>query len=159
MTKQDDWYIPERTRALATMYLTRRPDLTVKFERDTGLDILVEIGGRAGVEWRAFGVVLLGSMSKTTISGANKYLNKNAKWLNRGELIHRIPSPTCLFYFTMKDDAGYYTWMAEPIVKDDAAKLKFHTTADCRLLDRAGLDEIVSRVNDWYNALYSPIPA
>ena len=59
----------------------------------------------------------------------------------------------CVFYFTVKDDKGYYTWGHEPVVEKGQAKLRPRTEADCRLLDDKSLAEIVSRVNAWYDAL------
>jgi hypothetical protein len=155
MANAKDWYIPERTRALATMYLTRRRDLILKYEdEDAGIDILVEIAERRRTGRRMFGVELKGTKSRTTIGHANKILGPSVqKFLGFPEL----PYPVFLAYFTMVDNAGYYTWLTEPIIDDGSAKLSRHEEADCRLLDRAGLDEIVDRVNAWYNVFYSTI--
>ena len=155
MKVEDKWFIDERTRALATMYLTRRRDLILKYEgEDAGIDILVEIDERMKTGRRMFGVELKGTKSKTTISLANKGLKPSVQRFRR---FPELPYPVCLIYFTMVDNAGYYTWLTEPVIETQSAKLKRHEAADCRLLDRAGLDELVDRVNAWYDVFYSTI--
>ena len=137
------------------MYLTRRRDLILKYEgEDAGIDILVEIAQRAKTGRRMFGVELKGTMSKTTVSHANKMLKPSVqKFLRYPEL----PYPICLIYFTMVDNAGYYTWLTEPIIEDGSARLKRHEEADCHVLDRTGLDDVVDRVSAWYDVFYSTI--
>jgi hypothetical protein len=57
----------------------------------------------------------------------------------------------------MDDDQGYYTWVAEPEVLDNAPRLLMHGEAHCRKLDRAALDEIISLVDHCYDAFFGRI--
>jgi hypothetical protein len=68
-----------------------------------------------------------------------------------------FPYPVCLFYFTMDDNQGYYTWVAEPAVTADGPRLLMHEAAHCRKLDTAALGEIVAKVDGWYDAFFSQI--
>ncbi len=156
MAKHDDW-IDERLPALATMFLTRREDLSLKRgDRAESIDMVVGILAHDGdgrePGRRTFGVELRGAMSPVTIVRANKTL---------GAVLHRrvqpakVPYPVCLLFFTMEDDAGYYTWVLEPLIRDGLAKLRRRHEADCQQFDRAGLDEVVCKVNEWYDVFYS----
>jgi Domain of unknown function (DUF4365) len=152
-------YIEPRTRALATMYLTRRPDLILHYEDSAGdirIDILVDIVNEKRTGRRMFGVELRGTMQPATLAQANAVLTPSINAMRRRP---SLPYPVCLFYFTMEDNAGYYTWLAEPVVKGNAAKLKLHDEAHCEVLDRAALDAIVERVEHWYDALYAALIA
>ncbi len=69
------------------------------------------------------------------------------------EIEHVPLFPVCLFYFTMEETQGWYTWVAEPVVTETGAtRLAHHEQASCELLDRAALDLIVEKVNRWYDA-------
>jgi hypothetical protein len=157
MGKRNVAYIEPRIRALATMYLTRRPDLALHFEdRDTGIDILVDIVNKNRAGRRMFGVELRGTNAPVSFAHANAVLKPSINTMRR---YPSLPYPVCLFYFTMEDNAGYYTWLAEPVVKGNAAKLKLHDEAHCEVLDRATLDAIVERVDHWYDAFYAALIA
>lgn len=157
MSKQKQWFVAERVRALATMYLTRRRDLTLKFEdKDGGLDILVEIVQDERAGRRMFGVELRGTISAVSIDHANKILKPSIQKMRR---FPELPYPICLFYFTMEDNAGYYTWLAEPVIKENAAKLRYHDDAHCQPLDKHALDQLVDRINQWYDILYTTLIA
>jgi hypothetical protein len=68
-----------------------------------------------------------------------------------------FPYPVCLFYFTMDDDQGYYSWVAEPAVEAGQPRLLMHAAPHCRKLDAAALDDIVQKVDHWYDAFFSRI--
>ena len=148
-----EWYLGERVKALAIMHLTRRNDLLIKAEvrePEVNEDLLVEIVSPQNAGWRRFGVSLRGTKVPVTLDRADQYLTTSLRRLREhGE----FPYPSCLFYFTMDDNQGYFTWIAEPIVDDEIPKLRLHEDARCSRLDRDALDRIVSRVNDWYDAL------
>jgi hypothetical protein len=69
-----DRFLAERARAMATVILTRRDDLTIaETKDDTGLDYHVYVG-RGGKAVRAmFGVLLRGVMSPVTPEHANTH--------------------------------------------------------------------------------------
>jgi hypothetical protein len=151
--------IDERLPALATMYLTRREDLSLKrADRSESVDLVVDVrapdkDGR-GPGRRTFGVELKGSMSPVTIARANKMLGAV---LDRRVQPPKVPYPVCLLFFTMEDDAGYYTWVLEPLIRDGLARLRHRHEADCRRLDRTALDDVVRQVNEWYDVFYSTV--
>ena len=88
-------------------------------------------------------------MSSVTNNQANAQLNPTMGGLAAGDVYF----PVCVFYFTVKDDKGYYTWGHEPVIETGQAKLRSRTEADCHPLDDQSLAEIVSCVNAWYDAL------
>jgi hypothetical protein len=156
--KEQEWFVAERARALALMHLTRRDDLIVTAAgQGVGLDYLVYIakGGQAREgSARQFGVFLRGTKSAVTEEHLDKVLRPTMQGLLR---IGPFPYPVCLFHFTMDDDQGYFTWVAEPAVTREGPRLLMRREAHCRKLDRAALDDIVGRVDRWYDAFFESI--
>jgi hypothetical protein len=154
-----EWFVAERSKVLARVYLTRRDDLVIRDPgagRDVGLEYLVGItreGEKSSV--RQFGVVLRAARDRVTEEHLNKILRPTMEsFLRVGE----FPYPVCLLYFTMDDNQGYYTWIAEPTLTEDGKpRLQVHSTADCKKLDREALDKIVSQVDAWYDAFFANI--
>ena len=156
-TKQQTNFIAERVESLAIMHLTRRADLTVRREIrevDAVMDLLVEINEQGKPSgWKKFGIYLQGTKTPVTVSNANTKLkiSLNRFFNNYGEPAF----PFCLFYFTMDDNQGYFTWVAEPVVEKGRSRLKYHIEkADCVLLNDDVLDQIVDEVNAYYAAFY-----
>lgn len=150
------WFVAERARALAMIHLTRRDDLVVqKAGEGLGLEFIVRITKEAGEpSLRQFGVFLRGSKSSATEAHLDKVLRPV---LRSFVGIGQFPYPVCLFHFTMDDDKGYYTWVAEPAVAHGGPRLLMHQAPHCRTLDRAALDEIVEKVDRWYDAFFGRI--
>ena len=145
-------FISERVRDLAVMYLTRRSDLEVKCQEngDKWVDCIVEITGKDKPSRRMFGVELRGTMSPVTDDHANKVLLPSMQSMRRrGD----FPFPVYLLYFTMKDNGGRFTWIAEPVIKDGKPALQYHEKADTKKFDRRTLDEIVDKINRWFDAM------
>jgi hypothetical protein len=157
MSKNDqEWFIGERSKALALMHLTRRKDLFVMTPGgDVGLEFIVSIAKEDGERsLRQFGVLLRGTKSPVKEEELNETLRPTLQSLQR---LGQFPDPVCLLYFTMDDDQGYVTWVAEPKVVDNTPRLLMHGDAHCRKLNRALLDEIVSLVDRWYDAFFARI--
>jgi hypothetical protein len=156
--KASDWFIGERMESLAIVYLTRRPDLTVRRETREGdrvVDLMVEIVDPERPGWKKFGVHLQGTKTPVTVDQANKAATLD---LRRFRSTYGEPTlPYCLFYFTIDDGQAYVTWIAEPVIRGGRPKLQYHKVADCTQLDREALDRIVERINAWYDAYYSDI--
>jgi hypothetical protein len=154
--ESQEWFITERTRALAMVHLTRRDDLVIRnAPPGVGLDLLVGLTRKKGEQSvRQFGVFLRGTTDPVTAADLDKRLRPAMKSFLR---IGPFPYPVCLFHFTMDGDQGRYTWVAEPAVTDDAARLVMHEAAHCRELDRAALDEIVVKVDRWYDAFFRQV--
>ena len=67
-----------------------------------------------------------------------------------------FPFPVVLFFFTMEDNQEWYTWVAEPVASPDGAvELRIRDEASCQPLDDHAMDEIVARINGWYDAYYA----
>jgi hypothetical protein len=157
MRKQEqEWFIAERARALALMHLTRRQDLVItESRRDGGLDFIVTIAKpEEEKSLRQFGVFLRGSKAAATEEQLDQALLPTMQSLQR---LGQFPYPACLLYFTMDDDEGYFTWVVEPDIENEALRLLSHGEAHCRKLDRAVLDEIVARVDRWYDSFFGRI--
>ncbi len=154
--EKQKWFVAERARALAMIHLTRRDDLMVmKAGQGLGLEFIVTVAKEGGgPSLRQFGVALRGTKSPVTVAHLDKVL-RPAMQSFRG--VGAFPYPVCLFHFTMDDDQGYYTWVAEPAVAGGEARLLMHQTAHCRILDRAALDEMVGQVDRWYDAFFGRI--
>jgi hypothetical protein len=149
--------IAERVRSLAIVHLTRRPDLNVAEETaDVGFDLRVTMlpGEKLGV--RQFGVELKGVWRRVTAGHANKVLRPALQHLLR---YAPYPYPIVVFFFTMEDDQGWYTWAAEPVVSGEVCELVNHGDASCRPLDAQAVDEVVAAVDRWYDAKYLSYPA
>lgn len=145
-------FIAERVRDLAVMYLTRRKDLEVRWEENSQewVDALVEIKGKDTPGRRLFGVELRGTMAPVTDDHANKVLRPSMQsMLRRGD----FPFPVCLLYFTMQNNEGRFTWIAEPVLENGKPLLKYHGEADTRKFDKEALDGIVEKVNQWFDAM------
>jgi hypothetical protein len=151
MTEQQPWFLGMRSEALAMVYLTRRDDLRVtRVDDPSAIDLLVEIapGGRAtghifGVSIKAQAEPLSGDPAHGTLS-----LPFSPPPSASGSL------PICLFLFTMQDETAYYAWLREPGLAEDATPRLHSNDSPClRPLDRESLDEIIARVERWYEAL------
>ncbi|HWG45085.1 MAG TPA: hypothetical protein VN688_20110 [Gemmataceae bacterium] len=154
---EQEWFIVERGRALARMHLTRRDDLIVtEAGKDVGLDYLVYITkADEKPSVRQFGLALRSTRNAVTEEKLSKVLRPTMQALLR---VGDFPYPVCLFSFTMEDNQGYSTWIAEPVLTEDGKpRLRMHSAASCTKLDRAALDRIVNQVDAWYDAFFSSI--
>ena len=152
MTNEDrDLLFGERARALATIVLTRRGDLTlVDTKRDTGLDFHVTIHREDKPMRLMFGVLLRGVSAPVTAEHANRVLGPT---MGQFQGMRKFTYPVCLLFFTMREEQAFFSWLAEPVVTDGVPKLVHHDKADCVALT----DELVGRVIDqivaWYDAV------
>lgn len=154
--EKQKWFVAERARALAMIHLTRRDDLIVtKADQGSGLEFIVSITREEGEpSLRRFGVFLRGTKGPLTEARLDAVLRPAMRSLfGMGE----FPYPVCLFHFSMDDDKGHYTWVAEPSVTDEGPRLLMHQAPHCRKLDRAALDGIVDKVDRWYDAFFGQI--
>jgi hypothetical protein len=147
-------FIAERVRALAVVYLTRRDDLIVSEETvDVGIDLWVTLNLEDKDGHRKFGVELRGVRSAVTADHANNVLYPSMqKMLRYGP----FPFPVVLFFFTMENNEGWYTWAAEPVITTGGEfELVQHGTASCRPLNSEAIDDIVEAVDRWYDAFFA----
>src|SRR5437899_2725299 len=102
------WFIAERSRALALMHLSHRKDLVIKEVKDQeiGLSFLLSIvKENVPPSVRQFGITLGGSASPVTAEQLNKILRPTTESFLRRR---QFPYPVGLLHFTMQDDQGYF---------------------------------------------------
>lgn len=151
-------FLAERARALATVLLTRRADLMiVEAKPGSGLDLHVYIEREDRPMRLLLGVLLRGNFASSTPDAANKALGPTLHDFRR---LGKFTAPVCLFYFTMRDDRAFFSWLAEPVVTEEGSpKLLHRKTADCEELTDERLGQILDRVVAWYDALEAVLTA
>lgn len=155
--KAKELFLADRVRALAAVILTRRDDLTIaETKQSTGLDLHVYIDREEKPMRLAFGVLLRGSSSSMTSEAANKALGPA---MGQFQGMRKFIYPVCLFFFTMRDEKVYFSWLAEPVLSNGGPKLVHHAKANCVELRDDFLDQAVQRIVDWYDAVESVLIA
>ena len=98
------------------------------------------------------------SVESVTIEQANEQLEPTLGGLRAA--LGEMEYPVCVFFFTARDDQGYWTWGYEPVVLPDGqAQLHIRSAADCRKLNDESLAEIINRVDKWYDAFFAALLA
>jgi hypothetical protein len=144
-------FVAERSRALAVIILTRRGDLTVaETKQDTGLDFHVSIEREDKPMRLTFGVLLRGVTSSVTAEQANALL---VPTLGHFRGMRKFTYPVCLFFFTMREEQAFFSWLAEPVVTAGAPKLVHRDRAACVPLTDELLGRVVEQVVAWYDAV------
>ncbi len=67
--------------------------------------------------------------------------------------MRKFTYPVCLFFFTMREEQAFFSWLAEPVVTDAGPKLVHHDKADCEELTDKLLGQVVDQVVAWYDAV------
>lgn len=144
-------FIADRVRAMATVVLTRRDDLVVtETKQGTGLDLHVFIDREDKPMRLAFGVLLRGVSSPVTAEHANKVLGPT---MGQFRGMRKFTYPVCLFFFTMREEQAFFSWLAEPLMTDAGPKLVHHDKANCVPLTDDLLERVVEQVVNWYDAV------
>jgi hypothetical protein len=149
-------FLAERARALATVCLTRRADLVLTAtKQDGGLEYHVAIE-REGKPMRPmFGVLLRAVFEPVTADQANKIVSPTVSQFQKSG---GFTYPVALLFFTMREDQAFFAWLAEPVIDcAGSPKLLLHKQTDCRALTDVLLDEAVTRVVEWYDALQAAL--
>lgn len=155
MSERPEWFIEQRTRAMALMHLTRRDDLAIAEPDRDGQTLYVTLArGKGQPSFRTFAVFLRGDRAAASKEELERSLRPSFRsMLRSGE----YPYPVCVWHFGMAGDQAHHCWLAEPDVADGAPRLIMHDAPHCLPLDRAALDEIVSRVDAWYDAFFDRV--
>ncbi len=144
-------FIGERVRALATVILTRRNDLTIaETKQSTGLDFHVHIEREDKPMRLSLGILLRGVSGPMTPEGADRVLGPT---MGQFQGMRNFTYPVCLFFFSMRDEKAYFSWLAEPVLGENGPKLVHHARAHCEELTDERLDGAVESVVDWYDAV------
>jgi hypothetical protein len=152
MTQEtNERYIGGLVRSRANVILTRRDDLRVlESKEETGLDMHVHVDREDKPMRLIFGVLLRGVPSPTTAEQANQVLSPTMGFFQG---LRKFAYPVCLFFFTVREEQAYFSWLAEPLVSRDGPKLIHHTQANCVELTDASVGDVVDRVVAWYDAV------
>ena len=144
-------FIGERVRALATVILTRRDDLSISDTKlSTGLDFHVHIDREDKPMRLSLGVLLRGVSGPMTPENANQVLGPT---MGQFQGMRNFTYPVCLFFFTMRDEKAYFAWLAEPLVGEAGPKLVHHFRAHCVELTDELLDDSIEAVVEWFDAV------
>jgi hypothetical protein len=144
-------FFADRALALATIILTRRDDLSIaETRKETGLDLHVSIDREDKPMRLTFGVLLRGAASSVTIEQANRILGPT---MGQFQGMRKFTYPVCLFFFAMREDQAFFSWLAEPILSDGAPKLVHHGEANCVELTDELLDRAVEQIVAWYDVV------
>jgi hypothetical protein len=146
-------FLADRSRALATVILTRRDDLSIaETKKETGLDFHVSIDREDKPMRLTFGVLLRGAASTVSIEQANRILGPTM-----GQFVgmRKFTYPVCLFFFTMREDQAFFCWLAEPALSGGAPKLIHHDEANCVELTNELLGQVVEQIVSWYDVVES----
>jgi hypothetical protein len=141
-TETEPWYVSERAVNLAIVLLTSRDDLAVNATGSAmGVDLLVTIHPRGGQSGRVFGVIVKGVVDLSS-----------AQPLRIQRALLDVPFPLCQFIFDVRSTEGYFRWILEPTVARQARSLR-EGKSQLVPIDDECLDQIVRRINEWYDAL------
>jgi hypothetical protein len=143
--------LADRVRALATVILTRFPELRIRETKaDTGLDFHVHIEREDKPMRLVFGVLLRGVSSPLTPEQANQVL---VPTMGQFQGMRKFTYPVCLFLFTTRDEQAYFSWLAEPVVNRGVPKLAHHSTPDCVELTSEWMTQVLDQIVVWYDAV------
>jgi hypothetical protein len=146
----------KRARALASVLLTRRKGAMIEdTEVGSGIDLVVTLPARRKAGLRQLGVELKSALEPATAEQATAILR--AKWPI--PTYGPFPFPVVVFFFTMQNDGAWYSWVAEPVIADGKAQLPLRNEPDCQPLTDDSLEELLDRVDAWYDVHYSGLTA
>ena len=144
-------FIADQVRALATILLTRRGDLTiVETKKHTGLDFHVTIDREDKSMRLMFGVLLRGVPSPVTPDQASKVLEPT---MGQFQGMREFTYPDCLFLFALREEQAFFYWLAEPVVNDGVPKLVHHNKANVVPLTNEFLERVIQQIVGWYDSV------
>ena len=158
MTGRDkEQFIGEWVQVAARVILTRREDLSiVDAKHATGLDLHVQIEREQNPMRLVFGVIIRAIPSPVNAERANQILKPT---MGTFQGLRKFTYPICLFFFTMREEQVFFSWLAEPTVVNGMPKLIHHDRADCVPFTNELLDRSIERVIAWYDAVGSVLIA
>jgi hypothetical protein len=97
-----------------------------------------------------FGVLLRGVPSPVSADQANRVL---APTLGQFQGMRKFTYPVCLFLFTLREEQAFFSWLAEPAIRNGMPKLIHHTKANAVPLTDELLEQVVQQIVAWFDAL------
>ena len=98
-----------------------------------------------------FGVLLRGVTSSMTAKQVNKVLGPTMGQFK--EMQEVCTYPVCLFFFTLREQQAFFSWLGEPVVTDGAPKLIHREKADCVELTDELLNRVIEQIVTWYDSV------
>lgn len=151
MAKMKEEFLKERAEQLAIIYLTRRDDVRVlKNPTQSGTALLASLLHDGQDVGRYLGVEVAGTVSERGLKRLEQTIE-----IDPGVFpimsFHDTASPSCLFFFTMQDDLGYWKWLQEPMCDNQrAGSLSVNQSTTLVRLTNQDLETIWIRVEEWY---------
>jgi hypothetical protein len=148
-------YVEKRAELLAHLVLTRRKDVRVfKFQEseDAGLDLvarlLTPVGD--GEIYPTFGIQVMGTDEPLANERvATKYaMNRWRHRASKGNFLF----PIVVLLFSMEGDQGYFSWVMQPDVTNEASPTLTRVSLDMTRITKASIDEMVEDVVHWFQA-------
>ena len=134
MGREKQQLIGEWMQSKARVVLTRPMISRSSFAKPCARGLDLHVLDQAGDDRMRliFGVIVKAAMPPATVEEANKIL-KPALGTFQG--LREFTHPICLFYFTMREDQAFFSWLAEPTVVEGMPKLIHHDSGRLRALD------------------------
>ena len=103
-----------------------------------------------------FGVLLGGVVSPLTAEQANEILGPT---MGQFRGLRKFTYPVCLFFFTLRKEQAYFSWLAEPVLTAGGPKLVHHDNANCVPLTDELLGSVIEQIVAWYDAVAAVLVA
>ena len=151
--KTADSLMEQRTHAMTMVLLTGRDDLKVVESRVEGIDLFVSILKQGKTTLRQFGLILRGHVRELrSPKEAGSALNSIRDQLPE---VEPFSTPICVFLANMTGFRSFYAWEFEPTSGANGPRLLHRNPLECKDLNEAALADIVSCVDNYYDALLS----
>jgi hypothetical protein len=157
MPETTETFINTRATMLATVFLTRKPSMSVS-RIDLGhVQLLASSLPRDDDSVKEFGVILWGTAKKLpNDEEATKHANTH--WRGKHGVMNELPRfamPVLTLLYSVEEDLGYYAWAWEPYIElpSDQPKLRKPDSLACKKIQSDSLDKIVAKVRNWHDAL------
>jgi len=149
MATQQPWYVEQRGRSLAYIFLTNEPGIAVVEERglDFGIDYkLVLVPGDPGDnEWVGVRVKATDRDPKGMVAWDPRGLSK--------PYFEKIAVPIFLLVLNARDERCFFAWIKEPVLSGEQPRLRNHTESQelpVTLIDRDGFHQQVARCHEFF---------
>jgi len=151
----DNAFVGQRALSLATVFLTRHPEVRVVHDTtDSGLDLQVQITHKGMPTGRMFGVEVKARMNlqrvgKILPDGRARLSTQLRNLVQKtGDQFALLPFPYLFMVFAMDRDQAFFGWLRQPNSRSSklvSPKVEY----GCPWLDKTHMD-IVDAVKGWY---------
>jgi hypothetical protein len=148
------WYVGKRAEAYVYSLLADR-DVVVRTreDQDFGADLVLDLRKEDREQGRYLAVQLVGCLEFPRKTILAKEIAAKIPASVRDELI----LPLVVFVVQVKELAALYAWLNEPVVQDGEAILRSPTQLDWRELDEGAVDDILKRVDTYWEQLLKQV--